>query len=91
MNYQRHQCNEWMKLGLEGVNVALPLLDGGVGGLADGCPGGPFNPISPTGCPFIIAIGIANVTAYSIDGKKTVEQGVRFSGGGILIIKALLL
>ncbi|KAL6900046.1 peptidase S8/S53 domain-containing protein [Trichoderma evansii] len=82
MNYQRRQCNEWMKLGLQGLTVVVASGDGGVGAFAASCPGGAFGAVSPADCPFVTAVGATNVTAFSIDGKKTVEQAARFSGGG---------
>lgn len=82
MNYQRRQCNEWMKLGLQGVTVVVASGDGGVGGVIGSCPGGSFGTVSPADCPFVTAVGATNVTAYSVDGKRTVERAARFSGGG---------
>ncbi|KAL7945381.1 peptidase S8/S53 domain-containing protein [Trichoderma barbatum] len=84
MNYQRRQCNEWMKLGLQGVTVIAASGDGGVGGFGGfGCPGGAFETISPVDCPYVTAVGATNITATRVGGKvKMTEQAARFSGGG---------
>ncbi|KAL7914962.1 peptidase S8/S53 domain-containing protein [Trichoderma velutinum] len=84
VNYQRRQCNEWMKLGLQGVTVIVASGDGGVGGFG-GCEGsdGPFITISPADCPFVTAVGATNLTISSSRGNgRTVEVAADFSGGG---------
>ncbi|TVY71195.1 Tripeptidyl-peptidase sed1 [Lachnellula suecica] len=53
--YQQRQCQEWMKLGLQGVSVVFASGDSGVGGRR-GCLGANrlvFNP----GCPYITTVG----------------------------------
>ncbi|KAH8883712.1 subtilisin-like protein [Thozetella sp. PMI_491] len=63
-NYQYRQCNEYMKLGLQGVTVVLSSGDSGVG-TPIGCIGGPaapdvgtiFAPSFPQTCPYILAVG----------------------------------
>ena len=40
--YQRRQCNEFMKLGLQGVSVMFASGDSGVAG--------PWNSFHPNGC-----------------------------------------
>ncbi|RFU29747.1 hypothetical protein B7463_g6607, partial [Scytalidium lignicola] len=69
-NYQQRQCNEFMKLGLQGHSIFFSSGDYGVGGnpadvYADGSPSscsnnvGPtlFTPQNPVNCPYITAVG----------------------------------
>lgn len=54
MSYQRRQCNEFMKLGMQGVSVFVASGDSGVAGVAQGNDNGCikqklFNPVSRTG------------------------------------------
>ncbi|KAK3048434.1 hypothetical protein LTR09_010265 [Extremus antarcticus] len=55
-NYQKRQCNEYIKLGLQGVSVVFASGDAGVAS-AFGCPKGEndkqriFNPNFPANCP----------------------------------------
>lgn len=51
MSYQRRQCNEFMKLGMQGVSVFVASGDSGVAGVAQGNDNGCikqkiFNPVS---------------------------------------------
>lgn len=64
--YLRRQCDEIMKLGLQGVTVVISSGDDGVGsypgdaGLQNGCagPNGTvFYPGSDATCPFVLAVG----------------------------------
>lgn len=64
-NYVRRQCNEFMKLGLQGVSILFSSGDYGVAsfagdGNANGCLGPEstiFNPQYPSGCPYITSVG----------------------------------
>ena len=68
--YQQRQCNEWMKLGLQGVSVLFASGDSGVAnrynaGYPDSClnadlpyvdnNGTRFSPSFPANCPYITA------------------------------------
>lgn len=66
VSYQRRQCNEYLKLGLQGVSICVASGDSGVAGRAgdsgnaDGClgPGGKiFSPDFPASCPYITTLG----------------------------------
>lgn len=70
--YQKRQCNEYLKLGLQGVSVLFASGDAGVGNYpapfsADGPTGclGPqgtiFNPTWPNNCPWITNVGATKV------------------------------
>ncbi|KAL9109396.1 MAG: hypothetical protein Q9227_005903 [Pyrenula ochraceoflavens] len=66
-NYLRRQCNEFMKLALQGHTILFASGDYGVTGLGDDdddsfnyCAGPNhtiFNPESPVGCPYITSVG----------------------------------
>lgn len=63
--YTRRQCDEFMKLGLQGVSILFASGDYGVAsfpgdGSASGCLGPEeliFNPQYPSGCPYVTSVG----------------------------------
>jgi tripeptidyl-peptidase I len=66
MNYTKRQCNEFMKLGLQGHSILAASGDYGVASFpSDGVDGtgclGPdakiFNPQYPGNCPYITSVG----------------------------------
>ncbi|KAF7935516.1 hypothetical protein BELL_1052g00020 [Botrytis elliptica] len=67
--YQRRQCNEYMKLGLQGHTFLYSSGDYGVGGVPgdaseSGCLGSNstiFNPQFPVNCPYVTAVGATKV------------------------------
>jgi tripeptidyl-peptidase-1 len=70
INYQKRQCLEYMKLGLQGVSFLYASGDSGVSnypGNIDGPTGclGPklnvFNPTWPGTCPFVTSVGATKV------------------------------
>jgi tripeptidyl-peptidase-1 len=76
LSYQRRQCGEWMKLGLQGVTVVVASADEGVSGNDFGsCVGGVFRAVTPAACPFVRAAGATNFSTGC-------EQAARLSGGG---------
>lgn len=89
MAYQRRQCNEFMKLGMQGVSVVFASGDGGVGdrvsndGNADGCLGHQgqiFSPDYPATCPYVTAVGATTVITAPQDQEQAATQFA--SGGG---------
>ncbi|EHL01600.1 putative Tripeptidyl-peptidase sed1 [Glarea lozoyensis 74030] len=80
--YQRRQCNEFMKLGLQGVSILVASGDSGVAGSQ--CLG------STATCPYITAVGGTYLPAganVAIDAEVAVT---RFpSGGGFSNIYAI--
>ena len=88
--YQRRQCNEWLKLGMQGTSVVVSSGDSGVAGRSgdptpSNCLGENskvFAPQFPASCPYITSVGAtylprgANVTQ---DAEIAVE---RFPSGG---------
>ncbi|KAF2090832.1 subtilisin-like protein [Saccharata proteae CBS 121410] len=71
--YQKRQCNEWLKLGLQGVSVFFASGDAGVGNYPapngfdnpdTGCLGPTgkiFNPTWPNNCPWLTNVGATKV------------------------------
>jgi tripeptidyl-peptidase I len=83
--YQQRQCNEYMKLGLQGVTVVFSSGDSGVAS-AWGCKKGPqkqpiFNPNFPSNCPYVLSVGATTLTGNAAtDDERAVTQFP--SGGG---------
>ncbi|KAK3642200.1 Tripeptidyl-peptidase sed1 [Elasticomyces elasticus] len=89
VSYQKRQCNEFMKLGLQGISVCVSSGDSGVAGPpgdgnADGClgTGQIFSPDFAATCPYITTLG-ATVLPPGADVRKDQEVAVtRFPSGG---------
>ncbi|KAK4554593.1 Tripeptidyl-peptidase sed1 [Recurvomyces mirabilis] len=90
VSYQRRQCNEFMKLGMQGVSVLVSSGDSGVAqqdasGGATVCLGPQnkiFNPDFPATCPYITTVG---ATYLPPGAKASQDQEVavtRFASGG---------
>ncbi|KXS98504.1 hypothetical protein AC578_2625 [Pseudocercospora eumusae] len=94
-NYQKRQCNEFMKLGMQGVSVLISSGDSGVAGPAgddsdNGCLDGgkTFSPDFPASCPYITAVGATLLTGSASKDQETAVT--RFgSGGGFSNIYAI--
>ena len=89
-SYQQRQCNEYMKLGMQGVSIVVASGDSGVAGPAgddnaDGClgPDGTiFSPDFPATCPYLTVAG-ATFLPPGGDVTKDQETAVtRFPSGG---------
>ncbi|KAF1979797.1 subtilisin-like protein [Bimuria novae-zelandiae CBS 107.79] len=97
-NYQKRQCDEWLKLGLQGVSVFVSSGDSGVGDLPNpsspnGClrNGTVFTPAHPNTCPWITSVGATKVypgnTVYDPESAANDLAGDPYyfpysSGGG---------
>lgn len=90
--YMKRQCNEWMKLGLQGTTVVMSSGDSGVGD-ADGCLGADgtiFEPDFAASCPYVLAVGstewdrYANATGTEqpYEALQEVATARFYSGGG---------
>jgi tripeptidyl-peptidase-1 len=88
--YQQRQCNEFRKLGMQGVSVVLASGDSGVAGSAgddgnsNGClgTGQIFNPDFPATSPYITTVG-ASYLPPGGNTKTDAEVAVtRFGSGG---------
>ncbi|KAF4636161.1 hypothetical protein G7Y89_g1916 [Cudoniella acicularis] len=82
--YQRRQCAEFMKLGLQGVSVVLASGDSGVSGNGGclGTNGNVFAPDFPATCPYITTVGGTTLPPganANIDAEVAVT---RFGSGG---------
>ncbi|KAG4030402.1 hypothetical protein MFRU_012g01380 [Monilinia fructicola] len=85
--YTKRQCNEFMKLGLQGHSILTASGDYGVGsfpgdGKANGCLGPEgtiFNPQYPGNCPYITSVGgtmlYANQTVHDAESVMHVNLG----------------
>jgi tripeptidyl-peptidase-1 len=96
--YQKRQCNEFLKLGLQGVSIFYASGDDGVAGnqggdSANGCLGPDstiFNPAWPNTCPYITNVGATKVypgrTVYEPESAVVDPAGhpyrSAFSSGG---------
>ncbi|KAJ5113386.1 subtilisin-like protein [Penicillium angulare] len=78
VGYTKRQCNEFMKLGLQGHSILFASGDYGVAsfandGAANGCLGPEgkiFNPQYPSNCPYVTSVG-----GTMLYGYQTVEDG----------------
>ncbi|RHZ61276.1 Tripeptidyl-peptidase sed1 [Aspergillus turcosus] len=88
--YQRRQCAEWMKLGLQGVSVVVASGDSGVEGRGGdptpanclGANGKVFAPDFPATCPYLTTVG-GTYLPLGADPRKDEEVAVTsFASGG---------
>ncbi|KAK4556381.1 hypothetical protein LTR86_006525 [Recurvomyces mirabilis] len=96
--YQQRQCNEFLKLGLQGTSIFVASGDTGVGGYAgdgsyNGClnNGTVFSPTQPNSCPWLTNVGGTKVypgrTVYEPESAVVDPAGHPYrsaysSGGG---------
>jgi tripeptidyl-peptidase-1 len=92
--YVRRQCDEIMKLGLQGVTTVISSGDSGVGsyegdgGYANGCAGPDgrvFYPATDASCPYVLAVGSTqfdNATKPGPACKLNEVATARFPSGG---------
>ncbi|KAK7741986.1 hypothetical protein SLS53_004569 [Cytospora paraplurivora] len=90
--YLKRQCNEILKLGLQGTTVVMSSGDYGVGsyegdfGLEDGCagPNGTvFYPDADATCPYVLAVGSTQFQFASDNATRPYEVATeRFASGG---------
>ncbi len=91
--YEQRQCNEYMKLGLQGTTFLYSSGDNGVAGNRGQCIGtngtynngtsGKFNPSFPPTCPYVTAVGATQIVPNaSVTAPEEACETVIFSGGG---------
>ncbi|KAJ0109613.1 hypothetical protein J7T55_014175 [Diaporthe amygdali] len=91
--YTKRQCDEIMKLGLQGTTVVISSGDDGVGSFeGDGGPNGcagpegkVFYPASDATCPYVLAVGslqLDKVSGNSSTPKYVESATARFPSGG---------
>ena len=82
-NYLLRQCDEFMKLGLQGVSVFAASGDAGVaGGQGGECLGSRsdiFNGVAPAACPYVTSVGATKIYTGSTQQSAPDRFG---SGGG---------
>jgi tripeptidyl-peptidase-1 len=89
VNYDRRQCSEWMKLGLQGVTIVGATGDFGVAGNGGDCiksadgKDNIFNPLALTNCPYVLAVGETQL-APDLNASEGHEIATtqQFSSGG---------
>ncbi|KAL9113006.1 MAG: hypothetical protein Q9227_002871 [Pyrenula ochraceoflavens] len=90
VSYQRRQCDEIMKLGMQGISVIVSSGDYGVAGPPgepgeeNGCliDGTVFNPDFPSTCPYITALGSTFLPEGADVTKDEEISTTRFPSGG---------
>ncbi|PSS03203.1 Pro-kumamolisin [Coniella lustricola] len=99
--YERRQCDEYMKLALQGVTVLYSSGDSGVAGNGGVClsadgqsftdgTSGKFNPSFPGGCPWVTSVGATQLSkGTTVNDAETACQEVIFSGGGFSNVFAI--
>lgn len=98
ISYQQRQCNEYMKLGMQGVSVVVSSGDQGVAGaLNDDNPNGClgpnasiFSPAFPASCPYVTSVGATSLPLGGDVAKDEETATTQFpSGGGFSNIFAI--
>lgn len=90
ISYQRRQCNEFMKLGIQGVSAVVASGDSGVEGRnGDPTPsnclgdkGQVFAPDFPASCPYMTAVGATHLPPGAQAAKHQEEAVTSFPSGG---------
>ncbi|KAH9217424.1 putative Tripeptidyl-peptidase sed1 [Leptodontidium sp. 2 PMI_412] len=87
--YIKRQCNEWMKLALQGVTIVMSSGDDGVGGkTCNGASGKILDPDYASSCPYVLSVGSTEWDRFSpstvpVAGEKLHEVATaRFPSGG---------
>ena len=89
--YTKRQCNEFMKLGLQGHSILIASGDYGVAsfpgdGSTDGClgpEGAIFNPQYPSNCPYVTSVG--GTMLYPDQTVNTPESVMHVDLGGTAV------
>ncbi|KAI9648207.1 hypothetical protein NHQ30_002839 [Ciborinia camelliae] len=82
--YEMRQCNEYLKLGLQGVTILYSSGDYGVAGNGGVCgTNNAFNPSFPGSCPYITSVGATQVKPNAtVTQPEEAAESVIYSGGG---------
>ncbi|UNI15306.1 Tripeptidyl-peptidase I [Purpureocillium takamizusanense] len=83
--YLMRQCDEWMKLALQGTTILVASGDDGVADPSRECMGANhtiFMPDSTCDCPYITAVGSTYLPLHRRPGNDEVATDVFSSGGG---------
>ncbi|KAF6238225.1 hypothetical protein HO173_003505 [Letharia columbiana] len=102
--YEVRQCNEYMKLGMQGVTILYSSGDNGVAGNGAECctkakcaggtyntgKSGTFNPSFPGTCPYVTSVGATQiVSGASVTAPEEACETVIYSGGGFSNVFAM--
>lgn len=94
VNYEKRQCNEWMKLALAGTTAVFASGDNGLAGQISSAyedrscllNNTVFAPPFPASCPYVLVVGAtqirANTSGYSPNPEQAVDEGSFTSGAG---------
>ncbi|KAK4506247.1 hypothetical protein PRZ48_004212 [Zasmidium cellare] len=90
-NYVQRQCNEFMKLGLQGHTILIGSGSFGVGNgpgvpTPSGClgaQGNVFNPVYPVGCPWVTSVGTTMVGPNQTVNDPESAYQIDMSGPGL--------
>lgn len=83
--YQRRQCNEFMKLGLQGSTIIFSSGDGGIGPRSERCLGTNdtiFSPGFPATCPYLTTVGSTTLPSGASAGIDAEIATTQFGSGG---------
>lgn len=91
--YMQRQCNEWMKLALQGVTTVVSSGDYGVTGFNDTCPTNAagqevFIPLYISSCPYVLSVGSTELDRYNSSAPPREYERLyeisttRFQSGG---------
>lgn len=91
--YIQRQCNEWMKLALQGVTTVVSSGDDGVNGFYDTCPTNAagqevFIPLFMSTCPYVLSVGSTELDRYNASAPRQPWERLneisttRFQSGG---------
>lgn len=101
IKYEKRQCDEYMKLALQGVTVIYSSGDSGVAGNGGQCidpatgaynngSSGMFNPSFPGGCPWVTSVGATQIlNGSTVRTPESACERVIFSGGGFSNVFAM--
>jgi tripeptidyl-peptidase-1 len=84
----KRQCNEWMKLSLQGTTIVMSSGDSGVGESCNGESGNIFEADFASSCPYVLSVGSTEWDRFDpatppVPGKKLNEIATkRFPSGG---------
>ena len=79
---QNHECQEFMKLGLQGISVIVSSGDGGVQSQSQECPNGNFFVDFWASCPYVTAAGATMLDASNNEVAAQNAASNYASGGG---------
>ncbi|KAH8897744.1 subtilisin-like protein [Thozetella sp. PMI_491] len=70
-SYQKRQCNEYLKLGLQGVTTVISSGDSGVASFRGCIDGTIFTPGFPTTCPYLLTVGSTELNRVDPNAPPT--------------------